>query len=105
MPRPSTRSSLRTLFALSILARLPLAMLSIGLLVHASRLTGSLAAAGIAVAVFAAAQSLGGPVLGRWVDRRGQARLLRATAAVSTVALAALAALPAGAPLLAIAGL
>ena len=36
----------RRLFVISILARLPLVMLSIGLLVHAQRLTGSFAAAG-----------------------------------------------------------
>ena len=55
----------RRLFATSILARLPLAMLSIGLLVHAQRLTGSFAAAGVVTGVYAIALGVGGPLLGR----------------------------------------
>ena len=98
MPRATTSPEARRLLALSIVARLPAPMLSIGLLVHAARLTGSFAAAGAAVATYAAAQGIGGPVLGRWVDRYGQGRLLAAAAAASTVALLAIAALPAGTP-------
>ena len=44
-----------TVFALSIVARLPLPMLSIGLLVHTEHLTGSFAVAGVVTAVFAGA--------------------------------------------------
>ena len=44
--RSPPHSGARWLFAVSILARLPLAMLSIALLVHAEHLTGSFAAAG-----------------------------------------------------------
>src|SRR5256885_75991 len=46
MPRATTSPEARRLLALSIVARLPAPMLSIGLLVHAARLTGSFAAAG-----------------------------------------------------------
>ena len=60
------------MLTLSIVARLPLAMFSIGLLVHAQRLTGSFAAAGLVTAAYAIALGLGGPLLGRVVDRRGQ---------------------------------
>jgi len=43
---PSLASSARRLLVISIVARLPLTTLSIGLLVHAQHLTGSFAAAG-----------------------------------------------------------
>ena len=55
----------RRLFVLSIVARLPLAMLSIGLLVHAQHLTGSFAAAGVVTGAYAVALGVGGPLLGR----------------------------------------
>jgi len=86
-------------FAASILARLPLAMLTIGTLVHVERLTDSFAAAGAVAGTLAVAQGVGGPALGRLVDRRGQTTVLAISAAVAATALAALAALPAGAPL------
>jgi MFS family permease len=88
---------LSTLFGLSIIARLPLPMLSIGLLVHAERLTGSFAAAGVVTAVFAAALGVGGTLLGRVVDRRGHTPVLLPAALIAGAALAATAALPAGA--------
>ena len=89
----------RRLFAISIVARLPLAMLSIGLLVHAERLTGSFAAAGLVTGVYAIALGVGGPLLGRLVDRRGQTAVLLASACVAAALLSAIAMLPAGAPL------
>ena len=87
----------RRLFVLSLVARLPEAMLSIGLLVHTQHLTGSYTDAGIVAGVYAVALGVGGPVLGRLVDRRGQARLLLVTAVVEAVLLAAVALVPAGA--------
>ena len=77
------------MLTLSIVARLPLAMFSIGLLVHAQRLTGSFAAAGLVTAPYAVALGAGGPLLGRVVDRRGQTLVLVAAAGVSAVLLAA----------------
>ena len=53
------------LFGLSIVARLPMAMLSIGLLVHTQAATGEYAPAGLVAGAFALAQGLGGPLLGR----------------------------------------
>ena len=70
------------MLTLSIVARLPLAMFSIGLLVHAQHLTGSFAAAGLVTAAYAVALGIGGPLLGRVVDRRGQTAVLLATALV-----------------------
>ena len=89
-------------FVASILARLPLAMLTIGMLVHVKHVTGSFAAAGLVSGTLAVAQGAGGPALGRLVDRRGQTAVLLAGALVSGAGLLATAALPAGAPLTAL---
>ena len=86
------------LFASSIVARVPLAMLSIALLVHAERLTGSFAAAGIVTGAYAVSLGVVGPVLGQLVDRRGQTAVLIASASASALLLAAVAAMPAGTP-------
>src|SRR5689334_605059 len=93
----STPGALR-LFAVSVLARLPLPTFSIGLLVHARHLTGSFAAAGLVAGSYGAALGIGGPFLGRLVDRCGQTRVLLASAAASALVLGAIALMPAGAP-------
>ncbi len=82
----------------SIAARLPLAMFSIALLVHVRSLTGSFASAGLAAGAYAAAEGLGGPALGRLVDRRGQRVVLVLSAAGACAALCVVAALPRGVP-------
>lgn len=87
------------LFATSILARLPLTMLSIGLLVHAQHLTSSFAAAGAVTGVYAIALGVGGPLLGQLVDRRGQTSVLLASATVAAALLVAIAVQPVGASL------
>ena len=71
----STPGALR-LFAISVLARLPLPTFSIGLLVHTRHLTGSFAAAGLVAGSYGAALGIGGPFLGRLVDRCGQTLVL-----------------------------
>ena len=88
----------RRVFATSIIARLPLAMLSIGLVVHVQRLTGSFAAAGVVTGVYAIALGVGGPLLGQLIDRRGQTLVLLASASAAAALLAAIAMLPTGAP-------
>jgi MFS family permease len=93
----STPGALR-LFVLSIVARLPLTMLSIGLLVHARHVTGSFAAAGLVTGAYAIALGVGGPLLGQLVDRRGQTSVLVVSAGVAVPLLGAAAALPIGAP-------
>jgi predicted MFS family arabinose efflux permease len=93
------------LTVVSVLARLPMAMLSIGLLVHTEHLTGSLAAAGIVAGAYAVAVGVGGPLLGRVVDRRGQTTVLLTGALVAGTALAATATLPVGTPLAALVAL
>ncbi|MBA3292451.1 MAG: MFS transporter [Geodermatophilaceae bacterium] len=88
----------RLLFFLSILARLPLAMFSIGLLVHAEHLTSSFAAAGAVTGAYAVALGVGGPLLGRLVDQRGQRLVLLASAVVGASLLGVIATLPVGTP-------
>jgi MFS family permease len=94
----STPGAIRILGS-SVVARLPLAMLGIALLIHARHLTGSFAAAGLVTGVYAVATGVGGPLLGRVVDRRGQTTVLLASGLAGAALLAAAAALPAGAPL------
>ena len=83
-------------FAISIVARLPVTMLSIGLLVHTRHLTGSFAAAGIVTGAYGMSLGIGGPLLGRLVDRRGQTAVLVASAGVAAPLLAAVAVMPVG---------
>jgi MFS family permease len=88
----------RALLASSILARLPLAMLSIAFLVHVQRLTGSFAVAGLACSASAICGALASPVLGRLIDHRGQTRVLLAGGSVTALALITAGLLPAGSP-------
>jgi MFS family permease len=100
----STPGALR-LFALSIVARLPLTMLSIGLLVHARHVTGSFGAAGLVTGAYAIALGVGGPLLGQVVDRRGQTSVLVVSAGVAVPLLVAVAALPVGSPVVVVVAL
>lgn len=93
----STPGALR-LFAVSVLARLPLPTFSIGLLVHTRHLTGSFAAAGLVAGIYGAALGIGGPFLGRLVDRCGQTLVLIGSAVASAALLGVIALMPAGAP-------
>lgn len=94
----TTPGALRIL-AISIVARLPLAMLGIGLLVHAVHLTGSFTAAGVVAGANAIAIGVGAPVLGRLVDRRGQTGILLASGCASGALLCVFGELPAHTPL------
>jgi MFS family permease len=87
------------LLVASIAARLPLAMLGIGLLVHARQLTGSFASAGVVTGAYAIALGVGGPMLGQLVDRRGQTAVLLGSASIACALLVAIGLLPARAPL------
>jgi len=82
-------SGARALLGSSILARLPLAMFSIALLVNAQHLTGSFAVAGAVSGAYAIAAAAAAPLLGRLVDRRGQTAVLVAGATVTAVMLVA----------------
>jgi MFS family permease len=86
------------LFASSILARLPLAMFGIALLVHAQRLTGSFAVAGLVSGAYALSRAVASPLVGRLVDRCGQTRILLWGSGISALLLVGMGLLPAGAP-------
>ena len=82
----------------SIVARLPLAMFGLALLVHTRHLTGSFAVAGLVSGAYAAAVGIGGPLLGRLADRRGQTLPLVGGAAAAAAVLTVIALLPAATP-------
>jgi MFS family permease len=73
-------------------------MFSIALLVHAQRLTGSFAVAGVVSGAYAVSGAVSAPLLGRLVDRCGQTTVLVSGATVTSLALAAIGLLPAGTP-------
>ena len=86
------------LLASSVVARLPLAMLSIAILVHAQQITGSFAIAGLACSAYAISAALASPILGRLVDRHGQTTVLLMGATVTAGTLIGLGLLPANSP-------
>jgi MFS family permease len=96
-PAPLNRQAV-ALVGISVLARLPLAMFSISLLICVRQLTGSFALAGLASGAYIVGRGISSPVLGRLVDRHGQPRVLVACATTSAVLLAAFAALPTHVP-------
>lgn len=79
----------------ALVARLPYAMLQLGVLLLVQWSTGSYGAAGIAAAAAAIAQALVGPQTGRLADRYGQTRVLLPQVAVHGLALGTLLALAA----------
>jgi predicted MFS family arabinose efflux permease len=80
---------MRRLLVLSVAARLPVTMLSLGLLVHAQRMTGSFAVAGLVSGAYAAGLALGSPLLGRRIDACGQTRVLAVCGALCGAAVVA----------------
>jgi MFS family permease len=88
----------RALLASSVVARLPLAMLSIAILVHAQQVTGSFALAGLAVSAYAICGALASPAMGRLIDHHGQTAVLLAGATVTATTLIAMGLLPADSP-------
>ncbi len=82
----------------SILARLPFAMFSIALLIHAQRLTGSFAVAGVVSGAYAISGAVAAPLLGRLVDRCGQTRVLVSGATITALVLVAIGLLPSSTP-------
>lgn len=80
---PGTRG-----FALAGLwARIPLPMIGIGIITMLSQLRGSYALAGAVSASFVLTYALVSPQVSRWVDRRGQSRVLPLATAISVLGL------------------
>lgn len=80
----------RSFIPLGLLARLPLAMLTVGTLTMVTSVSGSYAAGGTAAGAVGIGSALGAPVLGSLADRSGQRPVLLAAAVVNTIAVAAL---------------
>ena len=94
----SPLDSYRRLFGLTgpayvvvaFLARLPLAMSQLGILLLVAGTTGSFGAGGAAAGALAVANALGAPVWGGWADRFGQRRVVALQSVVGTAGLSAL---------------
>ncbi|QTB99752.1 MFS transporter [Alcaligenes sp. SORT26] len=75
-------------FALAgLLARIPLPMIGIGIITMLSQLRGSYALAGAVSASFVLSYALVSPQVSRWVDLRGQSRVLPLATAISVFGL------------------
>jgi MFS family permease len=77
--------------AAGLLARFPVSMVGISIVLMLANITGSYATAGTVSATFVIAQAICAPQLARLVDRRGQARVMVPSVTVSGLALAGLA--------------
>jgi len=75
---------------LTMLARLPLAMLTIGTMSLVTAVTHSYASAGLAAGAVGIGSALGAPLVGMLADRLGQRRVLLSYAAANVVSLALL---------------
>ena len=76
--------------AASILGSLPIGMFGLAILLLTRDATGSYALAGRVAGAFGLANAIGAVLQGRLMDRLGQTRVLRPTAAAHLVAVAAL---------------
>src|SRR6187551_443339 len=85
-----TRPGALSFSASGALARLPMSMVGIGIVLMVSAEYGSYGLAGRVSAVYVIAQALCSPQLSRLVDRHGQARIMRPAVAVSAAGLVGL---------------
>ena len=76
--------------AAGVLARLPISMVGIGIVLMVSAIYDSYGLAGRISAVYVISNAVCGPQLARYVDRHGQARIMRPAIAIACVGLAAL---------------
>ena len=78
-------------FAAAVLARLPVSMAPLGMVLLVEHVRGSYASAGLVTGAYAVGTAVGSPVWGRAIDRSGQARVIVPTVLASGALLAALA--------------
>ena len=83
----------RRLVVSGLLARLPMGMIGLALLLLVRESGGSYAAAGAVSGGYFIATAIGAPIAGRLVDRRGQARILLRRAVIFPILLAGVCAL------------
>lgn len=76
--------------AAGLLARFPVSMVGIAIVLMLASITGSYATAGTVSATFVIAQAVCAPQLARFVDRHGQARVMTPAVTLSGLALAGL---------------
>lgn len=74
-------------FAAAVIARLPVAMAGLGMIVLIEHVRGAYSIAGVVTGAFAIATAVGAPIWGRLMDRLGQPKILIPTALVSATAL------------------
>ncbi|MCQ9369511.1 MFS transporter [Brevibacterium sp. 50QC2O2] len=78
-------------FSLSgLLARFPIAVLGLGIVLYIQGTTGSYGMAGSVTAVFMIVQAIANPIVAKQIDRRGQAKVMVPLVVVHLVALVAL---------------
>ncbi|MEO8536236.1 MAG: MFS transporter [Betaproteobacteria bacterium] len=75
------------LFVMAMVARLPIGTVTLALLLHVRAVTGSFAAAGVAVGCYLGASAITAPFIGRWIDRHGARSALISMGVVSPAAL------------------
>ncbi|MGQ1837895.1 MFS transporter [Kocuria turfanensis] len=80
----------RGFLPIAFVARLPLAMITVGALTLATAVTGSYAVGGAAAGAVGIGSALGGPLMGHLADRVGQRAVLLASALAHTVAIGVL---------------
>ena len=85
------RRSVAAPFAAAVVARLPISMAPLGLVLLIQSVRGSYSVAGVVTAAMALGGALSAPVWGRLLDRIGQSRVIAPTGVVSGLLLAALA--------------
>ena len=83
-------------FLVMVFGRLPMGAVALVLILRTREVTGSYAAGGLVAAANAIGHGVGGPLLGRMIDRRGQTGVLMAGGAVHGTALVTFALLPHG---------
>jgi MFS family permease len=77
------------LMSTSVLARLPVGMSALVLVIYVHGATGSFAAAGLVAGAYTIGLGITGPLLGRLIDRRGSRVVILPAALVASTALAA----------------
>jgi MFS family permease len=79
-----------------LVARFPFGMLSLAILLHVERQTGSYGAAGAVLAAASIGQAIAGPLTSRWMGQWGMRRVLWLTLAVCVVTVTIIAVVPMG---------
>jgi MFS family permease len=85
-------------YASNVVGKFPIGAIGLLLILRTNEQTGSYAAGGAVAGAFALTMGLGSPLLGRVIDRRGQAAVLIPAGLWSAATLTAFAALPDGTP-------